>query len=303
MKHKVSAALAAAAGAGVLTGELYKYVFRRDSSALFEYFHRPGGHGEAFRAFREASAARLRALPHTDYTIHSARGEALRGYYFPAGTAHNRIAFVIHGYRSNAMETAGMVQPYYHSRGVDVFCCDLTASGESGGDEIGFDVLETQDCLRWVAFLRQQFGPEVQILLHGFSMGAATVLQMSSHCPANVKAIVSDSAYQNARASLWHQIGPLYTPLRYINRAVAGYDWNDSDVLDSLSHSTLPILFVHGQDDKLVPFANGPTLYNFYQGEKDCLFPTGTRHIESMFTASEEYAAKLDALLEKYFIP
>ena len=211
-----------------------------------------------------------------------------------------KIAFVIHGYRSDHLDTGGLYYDYYKSRGIDFFCCDHTAHGGSEGQFIGFDVLELRDCLQWIEFLKEKFGQDIEIILHGFSIGGGTVLQMSGHCPEQVKCIITDSAYRNARASLDHQIGPMYQPMRWINRVVAGYDLDDSDVTKSMEQSRIPILFVHGQDDKLVPFENGPSLYERYEGEKDCFFPTGTRHVESMYTSPREYAEKIDGFVKRH---
>ena len=291
---------ATAAGAALFTEELYRYVFCRNSSALFTRLFDTRGHEPNYYITRDEAADRLRRQAHTEYTIRSDRGDLLKGYYYPCGSEGKKIAFLIHGYRSEHIETAGLYYDYYKSRGIDVFCCDHTAAGESGGRFIGFDVFETQDCLKWLKVLQKKFGEDVQIILHGFSMGAATVLQMSGSCPDNVKFIVEDSGFVNAKASLDHQVGLMYQPLRAINRAVAGYDLDDSDVQASLARATVPILFVHGQDDKLVPFENGPALYGMYRGEKDCFFPENTRHIESMYTSPEEYGKKLDEFMEKY---
>ena len=132
-------------------------------------------------------------------------------------------------------------------------------------------------------------------------MGAATVMRMSSRCPENVKFILEDSGYADAYASMHHQVFFMYQPLRWLNKWIAGYDWNDSDVTRSLDQSRLPMLFVHGQEDRLVPYENGPKLYERYAGDKDCFFPEKTRHIESMYTNPEEYGKKIDVFLEKYF--
>ena len=287
-------------GAAVFTEELYRHMFCRKGSPLFSLLFDSKGHEEGYYQFRDAAAARLRALEHEEFTIYSARAQKLKGFYYPCGAEGKKIAFLVHGYRSEHADTGGMYYDYYKSRGIDVFCCDHTAGGQSEGHFIGFDVFETEDCLLWLGYLRKRFGEDVQIILHGFSMGAATVLQMSSHCPPNVKFIIEDSGYRNARASLDHQIGPMYQPMRALNKAVAGYDLDDSDVTESMMASRLPILFVHGQDDKLVPFENGPTLYEMYPGEKDCFFPADTRHIESMYTSPEEYGQKIDSFLSKY---
>ncbi len=305
MKRKNAAKLLAVpvVGAALFTEELYRYLFCRRSSKLFTKLFDSKGHEDNYYAVRDAAADRLRAAEHQEYTIRSRRGEELKGFYYPCGGEGKRIAFVIHGYRSEHAETAGMFYDCYKSRGIDLFCCDHTASGVSGGAFIGFDVLETEDCLEWVRFLLEQFGPEVQLILHGLSMGAATVMQMSSRCPENVRFIIEDSGFMNARASLDHQIGPMYQPMRAINRAVAGYDLDRSDVRASLAAATVPILFVHGKEDRLVPYENGPALCALYQGEKDCFFPPNTRHIESIYTSPLEYGEKIDRFVEKYFRP
>ena len=284
----------------VFLEELYRYIFCRKSSRIFETFASSKGHEEAYYAYRKAGEEKMKSLPQQTFTMPSARGEELKGFYYPNGAQGKKIAFVVHGYRSDHADTGGIVRDYYSSRGIDVFAPDHTAHGDSRGHFIGFDVFETQDCLRWIDFLKEQFGSDIQLILHGFSMGAATVMQMSSHCPENVKFIVEDSGYENAYASMYHQIGPFYYPMRFFNRVVAGYDWNASDVKESLKNSRIPMLFVHGRDDKLVPFCSGPKLYDLYPGEKDCFFPENTRHIESFYTEPQAYGEKLDAFCQKY---
>ena len=96
------------------------------------------------------------------------------------------------------------------SRGFDIFTCDNTASGESGGKLFGYNVFESADCLKWLNFLRSQFGEDIKVVLHGFSLGGATVLKMSDRCPDCVKFIVSDSGFIDAREILRSQLGPLY---------------------------------------------------------------------------------------------
>ena len=198
-------------------------------------------------------------------------------------------------------ETAGMYWDYYRSRGFDLFCCDHEAHGESEGKYIGFGAFEPGDCLRWIDFLRQRFGLEVEILLHGFSMGAATVMIMAPRCPENVKAIVEDSGFRDASLQLLGQIGPLLPPLRLLHRLIAGVDLKKADARPALREAAIPILFVHGKEDPMVPFRNAPLLYDSYGGKKDCLYVEGARHVESMHVAPEAYAEKLDRLIRDSF--
>lgn len=298
-KSAVFAALPLAA-AGVFTGELYRYVFCRGSSPLLKPFLDSMGHDAGYYVWRYSAADALRERPQEHYVLRSARGEKLHGFYIPAGGEGKRIAFIVHGYRSEHADTAGMFYDLYASRGWDIFCCDHTAHGESGGHFIGFDRFESEDCLLWLDFLQERFGPQVQILLHGFSMGSATVMKMSDRCPAAVKFIVADCGYADGREQLRGMLGPLYRPMRLLNRLIAGYDLSETDVRPNLAAARVPILFVHGDADKTVAYENGPALYALYPGEKDCLFVPGAGHMECLYLAPEDYARKLDSFIARF---
>lgn len=299
MKKALPAALGLGLAAG-LTGELYRHVFCREGSPVLSPLMNGKSHGQDYYEHRDGDAARLRQMPQERFEIRSGRGALLRGFYFPGGGEGKRIAFLVHGYRSEHAETAGMYYDVYHRLGFDLFCCDHEAHGESEGRYIGFAAYEDGDCLRWIDLLRRRFGDDVQIVLHGFSMGAATVLKMASRCPENVKCIVEDSGFRDARIQLRGQIGPLLPPLRLLHRVIAGIDLHQGDARPALREAQLPILFVHGREDPMVPFGNAPLLYERYRGEKDCLFVDGARHVESMHVAPEAYEAKLDAFLRRY---
>ena len=280
--------------------ELYKFMFCRCNSKLFTYLFDKKGHEDNYYIVRDKANDEFRNQPCERIDLKSDRGENLKGFYFDNGAHGKRIVFIIHGYRQDHIEVGGFFYNFYKDRNIDIFCCDHTAAGESEGHFIGFDVFEHKDCLKWLDYIVKRFGEDTEIILHGFSMGAATVMQMSGHCPKNVKFIIEDSGFENAKASLGHQVGPLYNPVVGLNKLIAKYDLNDSDVKDSLKKSKIPMLFVHGKDDKLVPSVIGPKLYEFYEGEKDCLFMPKTRHIETMYTSPKEYSEKIDSFIEKY---
>lgn len=300
MKKLLLLPAALCGAAAVFTAELYRYTFRREGSALLAPFLDKKGHEDAYYIKRDNAAAALRCRPRTKLQIRSARGELLTGYYYPGSGEGKRIAFLIHGYRSEHAETAGLYYDCYATRGFDLFCCDQTAHGDSEGRQIGFDYYESDDCLRWIDELCRRFGSHIQVVLHGFSMGAATVLKMSSRCPAQVKFLVADCGYASGEEQLRSSLGPMYPLMRTLNRRIAGYDLRDTDVRPSLDRAGLPILFVHGRKDASVPFANGETLYAAYAGPKDCFFVDEARHVECMYVDPKGYAAHLDSFIANY---
>lgn len=300
MKKLLLVPAALCGAAAVFTAELYRYTFRREGSRLLAPFLDKRGHEDAYYIRRDSAAAALRGRPRMRMQIRSERGEKLTGYYYPGSGEKKRIAFIIHGYRSEHAETAGMYYDYYAKRGFDLFCCDHTAHGESEGTQIGFDFFESADCLRWIDELIRRFGSDVQIVLHGFSMGSATVMRMSSRCPKQVKFLVADCGYASGEEQLKGSLGQMYPLMRVLNRWIAGYDLQDTDVRPSLSSANLPILFVHGKQDKSVPFFNSERLYDLYAGPKDCFFVDGARHVESMYVDPRGYAYHLDLMIKDY---
>lgn len=288
--------------AGILfTVLFYRYVFCRHQPKLLRLFMDGRGHGQDYYDKRDRERDKLILAQHNEFSICSERGERLTGYYYCAGDKPcGRIAFIVHGYRSNAMETAGMFREYYKSRGFDLFCCDNTAHGKSEGELIGYDVFESADCQKWLSYLESRFGKDIQVILHGFSMGGATVASMSDRVPDCVKFIVDDCGYTSVSDILKPRLGVMYGVMRMINRLVAGYELSDTDARGHISHAKVPVLFAHGREDRTVPFVMGEELYSLCSSDKDALFVDCARHMECIYRKPEEYAEKLDAFIERY---
>ena len=302
-KNRTALLLLPAAGAAVYAAaarELYRYSFTRSGSPLIT--HLTGSrktHEEAYYLWRDSRKETVLSLPQIRMSIPSDRGEALAGFYFPCENSDgSRIAFIVHGYGSDHAETAGMVMDYYHGRGFDVFAPDNTAHGESGGEIISFDLFESEDVLKWIDYLKSRTEKPLQIILHGFSLGGASVMKASDRVSPEVRFIVEDSGYTEAQSLL--RVSPLFRTLKRVHHSLTGQDLADTDVRPNLSRATVPILFVQGTDDPTVPSENAPALYDFYQGPKEKLILPGARHVEGMYAAPHEYAATLDEMIAEY---
>lgn len=285
--------------AGLVLEEVYRLIFCRYRGvlALSEFKN----HSEDYYERRDRYKAELEKLPHTEHTIKSDFGKPLAGYYFCAGDKPSgKIAFIVHGYHSDGTEAAGPFYEYYFSRGWDVFVCDHAAHGMSEGEIITYDFYESIDCLKWLDYLISIYGKDMQIILHGFSMGGAIVAKMSDKVPENVKFICDDCGYSNAVDLIKPRIELLYPAIELINRRVGGYRLKYTDVRENIAHARAPILFVHGRADPTVPFEMGKELYELCSTEKDCLFLDDVLHVESIYRRPEEYAEKLDSFINKY---
>ena len=213
---------------------------------------------------------------------------------------------LVHGYRGEhrEMECYGA---YYARRGFNVFAPDLAAHGESEGTYLGMGGPERFDVLLWVDYLIDRFGADIQIVLHGHSMGAATVLMASGEgLPPQVKAVISDCAY----SSVWLLFSeilvqrripprPLLDAARLIMKIRSGYDFKDVNVARKVAQSMTPTLFIHGGADLFISPTMSVDLYACCAARiKELHVVPGAGHAESFALDPDAYFALVDHHLE-----
>lgn len=193
-------------------------------------------------------------------TIKSHDGLTLSArYYHVQDGAPLDICF--HGYRSHALTDFSGGTELSFRLGHNVLLVDQRAHGKSEGRTIAFGLQERQDLLRWVDYALDRFGTDVKILLFGVSMGGATVLMASElDLPENVKGIIADCPYVSALEIILH-VGthnPLPTwlirPFVILGAKIfGGFDLTETDARKAVAHTEVPILIIHGEDDRFVP--------------------------------------------------
>lgn len=241
-------------------------------------------------------------------TITSDRGDVLRGYYFPPDKPSDIIVIGSHGFHADHTADPYTFIKHYHDRGFGFFCCDHVASGESSGNYVGFDYFESRDMLLWIDYLKARFGKNIKIILHGVSMGASTVLQLADKCPDCVKLIISDCAYTGALDEFEHVVKsfgiraakPLIWIFNKMNLCFAGFDFKDTDVRKSVANSKVPILFIHGEQDDMVPVKMAKELYKICGSplKKIKLFQNAN-HAESLMRNEKEYLETVDDFIDE----
>ena len=186
----------------------------------------------------------------------------LKAYFIGATEPTNYTVILCHGYRNSALSMAEYAAAY-HQAGWNVLVPDHRAHGYSQGRYITMGWKEHQDLILWANSLIDQ-NPQEQILLHGLSMGAATVMMAagSPELPPNVVAAVEDCGYtsvtQELQDKVSHGLGlpsfPLVPVTSLLSRLQVGNFLGTVDCVDAVSRSKIPILFIHGENDSFVPF-------------------------------------------------
>ena len=256
---------------------------------------------------REANNQRLYDLNPQDLRIKSVDDMNMRAWYLPAEKETNKFVICVHGHKCNGPDEFSHMMPLYHyDLGYNYLLPDLTAHGRSDGKYIGFGSFDSKNILRWVDYLIDRFGEDIEIVLHGISMGAATVMLCNEmDPPKQVKAVIEDcgytSAYDEMNYTLKDMIGFKFPPLVKMASAVckikAGYFFGDADPLGNMSKAKNPMLFIHGEADTYVPFEFGKKLYEACPVAKDYMWVPDTIHAFSYYNAKEQYDEKVKGFL------
>lgn len=217
-----------------------------------------------------------------------------------------KYALVCHGYTSKAKHMAGFVNKF-HTLGYNVLAVDARAHGDSEGTKIGMGWVERFDVIEWINYIIS-LEPDAQIILHGVSMGASTVLMASGEeLPKNVKAIIADCGYTSEWDEFRQEADVLHIPwFPVLNASSAiskirdGYEFKQASAVEQVKKSHTPTLFIHGSEDELVPYGMLNELYSAANCEKEILTIQGAGHALSSSVAPELYWNTVEAFLEKH---
>lgn len=235
-------------------------------------------------------------------------GMRLHALYLKRPEECSRYAICVHGFKNEAATMGVYARQYYEKYGMNVLIPDLRGHGESDGNIIGMGYPDREDILHWIGWIVEK-DPEAAIVLHGMSMGAATVLLTTGEeLPGNVKACVSDSAYTNALDESTyvylnlnpHPIpaGPLMRTVRLLALRLSGFDLDRAAPEEAVKHSHTPTLFIHGEKDGFIPPSMMPVLYNNAVCPKAFLWIPDADHVQGIDIHPEIYWKGVEKFLD-----
>lgn len=249
----------------------------------------------------------LNSRPFEEVQILSFDGLMLYGryYHYQDGVPLD-IAF--HGYRGTAIrDMCGGIWLSYAAKH-NILLVDQRAHGKSEGHTITFGIKERKDCLAWVDYAKERFGDNVQILLYGVSMGAATVLMASSEISEkNVRGIIADCPYSSPKEIIKKVCRDMKYPPKLVYPFILLSAWvfgrfklTEITAEEAVKTSSVPILILHGEDDRFVPEEMSKNIADARVGIERHTFPEAAHGISGI-VESERYNEIVLDFVERSF--
>lgn len=246
--------------------------------------------------------------PKEEVSIRGYDGVKLTGVFLPSyDEKSTQTAIVLHGYQSQASDMI-VIGKMYNDMGFKVLLVNLRGHGESEGDFTTFGHYEKQDLKKWIHFALRTYGSTDKILLHGVSLGAATVmLSQTTNIPENVKLIVADCGFTTLTKMLIHNIKPRILLLFLPGINLFTY-YNHRFLLSSVSplkavvKGRIPLFIYHGTADSIIPFSMGTTLVEASKAPFKELYPIeNAEHAQGYVVDKPGLEKRIFELVCKYF--
>lgn len=213
---------------------------------------------------------------------------------------------VVHGHGDSHVVFMNLVRLYRNVLNYNVFFPDLQYHGYSEGDEIQMGWKDRLDVIRWTEVAHNLFQDDFMVL-HGVSMGASTVMMTGGEpLPDYVKCFVEDCGYSSVYGELAKNLKDM-SPLipkavlwgaSVVTRLKYGWWFSEADCRKALARCERPMLFIHGDEDALVPVEHLWENYNAKtQGYKEYWVAPGARHAETYVKYPEEYTRRVSGFL------
>ncbi len=223
----------------------------------------------------------------------------------PVITPHTII--ICHGVTSR---TDGVIKflNMFLKNGYNALFIDHRAHGKTGGKKVSYGYFERYDLAKAIQWVRTQNSGKIGMI--GESMGAGILMQ--TLMVEKVDFIIEDCGYSTFDREVKHQLGrakfvpvyPTYYFTRFLVWLFGGYDIKKASPVDALKQTDIPVMVVHGEQDKYVPFYMSSIIYDAVKSPLKMLYAAkDSRHACSYEDHPEEYQTKVWEFLKNCDMP
>ena len=228
-----------------------------------------------------------------------------------ANTPTNDVMVIVHGIGSNYHEVLNSAFNYLEN-GYNVVVYHQRHTGLTGGENYTFGLYERFDLDAVAGFARELY-PNGILGIHGFSMGAATA---TMHTELNEESkyadfYVLDAPYHTMESAV--ELGIIaenipFLPVSYakwagnvVLKLKENLVYDDIQPVKAVSNITVPVLLIHGTEDKVTPPESSQYIYDAIPHEqKELWYIEGLGHCEADDLMEKEYFSGIYQFIEKY---
>jgi alpha-beta hydrolase superfamily lysophospholipase len=225
-----------------------------------------------------------------------ANNQNLHAWWWPAKRANAPAILYLHGVRWNLTGQMFRIEQL-HAMGYSVLAVDYRGFGKSRGDLPSEATVYEDARIAWERFTQLQ--PDAgKRLIFGHSLGGAVAVELASELTRKAqRSGVGAPARGLILESTFTSLGDVAAAVANTSLPVRWLMSQKFDSLDKIGNIGLPVLLVHGTDDRFVPPRFSQQLFDAARQPKTLLLVPGATHNNSMSLAGQRYRQAIQALL------
>ncbi|HOO31724.1 MAG TPA: alpha/beta hydrolase [Thermotogota bacterium] len=244
------------------------------------------------------------SLQNEEFYIDSDYGYKLHGFVYPHPGSSKIIVFS-HGITWSLWGSMKYVVDFY-KLGFNIILYDHRGHGKSGGKKCTYGIYERYDLKKICDFAFERFGHGSLLGVHGESLGAVIALQ-HAEIDKRTSFLIADSAFSDLRLLFrknfkrLHLVPLFFLPLiNLFMKITSNLPIKKVSIKKIIRNIDVPILFVHGKRDYMVPYSMSVDLYNEKtHGKRDLLLVEQGKHADSYKINREKYFDKCKKFLSE----
>jgi uncharacterized protein len=237
-------------------------------------------------------------LEYEPVEMHAADGTELFAWFLPARGAPRATVLYLHGNGENISTQFANVA-WLPRIGYNVLALDYRGYGGSQGRPSLAGVQLDIDAAMRTLLARPDVDPQ-RIIVFGQSLGAALAVHYvaRSSYRASVRLVILDSPFSDYRLIAREKMAGFFLtwPFQWLPRMTVDNDFSPVNSIEALS--PIPVLFIHGEEDLIVPLHHSQRLYERAREPKQLWVVPETGHIQAV--RSRDMRRRRTEYLERY---
>lgn len=225
-----------------------------------------------------------------------ADGQHIHAWWWAAGRGHAPAVLYFHGSRWNLTGQLTRIRQL-HDFGFSVLAIDYRGFGRSDGGVPSEQSVYEDARAAWRRF--SELVPDArQRFIYGHSLGGAVAVDLAAELdrgtitgdPEPARGLIVESSFTTL-VDVAKALSYAWLPVQWVIE-------EKFDTLGKITDVKMPVLFVHGAADRLIPARFSQALYDAARSPKRLLVVEGATHNNSMRVAGDEYRDALWALFK-----
>lgn len=271
-------------------------LFKRDGWEKFETY----SYGEELKNTSEWISEKSEKIQ-----IENAEGELLTALEIKNEHVSHSYMVICHQYGGSPQSMEEYAKHFY-DLGFNIILPYMRGHGDSTYNNVSFGWKDSADVADWVEEIIDN-DEKSRIALFGVSMGAnAVTLAVSEKMPENVRFVIADGCYTSMDALMKEYIETQTKFSSLVTKSLVaifaenkmGISFESADTIANLENIELPIMFINGENDAVVPPLLSKKLYENCDsdGIEEVIIEGGT-HGKNLFADELTYWSNIDAFV------